>query len=231
MKPPKSEQISVAKIGCFATIAAALITVIGAAIVAYINRSPSSNQNNNQSDVRPLGILNSNKDDVVTEKSPSSPSTSSNPSLTPTPKSTPNPPTEKKPILTQKYDGILIELTKSEIVGSSVSFDFKVTNTNSIDKRFLIGGNDGGNYGFLGFYSTMFADGNRYVAAEAYIAGNGGGRANLILPGNGQSVTASLKFKNIPSSLRIVERLNLCVSTKDSYPSEKLPFEYITLSH
>lgn len=59
MKPPKSEQISAAKIGCFATIAAASIAAIG----AYINRPPNPNQNNNVADVRPPGVINSKTSD------------------------------------------------------------------------------------------------------------------------------------------------------------------------
>jgi hypothetical protein len=46
MSSPKSEHTA-AKIGCLATIAAALITTAGAFLVAYLNRSPTSNRNIN----------------------------------------------------------------------------------------------------------------------------------------------------------------------------------------
>lgn len=44
MNSPKSEHTA-AKIGCLATIAAAVITTAGAFLIAYLNRSPNSNRN------------------------------------------------------------------------------------------------------------------------------------------------------------------------------------------
>lgn len=138
----------------------------------------------------------------------------------------------KTPVLVQEYNGILIELTASKIVGTSITINFKLTNKNLIDKNFFLGGGlgNGGYEKFFGAYSSMFAEGNWYVAQEAYLAGNGGINASLTIPGN-QYVTASLKFNNVPSSLQTIDRLNLCVSTEGRYPNNKLPFEYITITH
>lgn len=126
----------------------------------------------------------------------------------------------------QEYDGISIELFRSKIVGSSVSFDFKITNNNDEDKLLLIGGRPGL---ISKFYSTMFVNGKNYDADAAYIAGKGGASAELTLPGRGQTVKATLKFKAVPG-IQLVERLNLCVSNSKYIPSsEILSFDHIKL--
>lgn len=138
-------------------------------------------------------------------------------------------PRQAQAVLLQEYEGFRIEVTSARLIGAAITFDMSIINTNASDARLFVAGNDGGNYGFLGFYSNMFVGGERYIASEAHVAGEGGSRASVIVPGEGQTVRASIKFEGVPSSAETIERLNVRVSTGDAYPSQNLAFGPITI--
>jgi hypothetical protein len=201
MKPTKSEQISVAKIGCLATIAAALITVIGSIIIAYISLSSNNNQKNNSNELRPPSI-NSN------------PNNSPNKVPTPTPiPPTPTPQLEKFTVI---QNGVTYQLMEAHFEGNELYFWFIATNQRA-DRAICLN------------YSSYLTDtdGNSYRVAYRTAGGERGSFTCfwVKLP-NGVPTRFGLIFNTVPPTVINIPLLELPIQDESPVQMKDIPIPY-----